>query len=196
MRVRCVHPGLTEELRFQLETRTIDSIAHSGRAGCSGLECGLVHVVYGLGRWAGLDGYYIADTDYSGYPMWYPAVFFQIVDPRSSRYWQPSIWTPPSRAGSWARVILPWAADHRLFEDLVNGEARAVAAFKRYRELMDLEFADDPARQTAHHLQDAWVQCPSCDDAWEVKDRVLEIIRCPYCKAIWLSPFGVNSPME
>lgn len=110
MRVRCVHPGLKEELRFQLETRTIDSIAHSGRADCSGLECGLVRVVYGLGRWAGLDGYYIADTDYSGYPMWYPAVFFQIVDPRSSRYWQPSIWTPPGRAGSWARVILPWAA--------------------------------------------------------------------------------------
>lgn len=187
MRVQCIHPGLTDELRACLDGETIEYIAQLGTA--SGLERGLHHVVYGFDQWGGLDGYYIADANCSWYPMWYPAVFFLTVDPRPSKHWQLSDWTSPAEPGFRASVIPPWAADLRFLEALLDGEPDAVAVFKQYRELMDLEFADDPARLAADHLQEAWVQCPGCDDAWEVQDRVPEMVRCPHCRAVWLSPF-------
>ncbi len=191
MRVKCTHPGLTEELRSHLDAKAIECIADLGMSDCPCLERGLNYAVYGLDRWEGLDGYYIADSEFWRFPTWYPAALFQTTDPRPSRYWMPSVWAKPGSAGVAAMLIPPCAADQGYLEDLIDGEASAVAAFKHYRELMDLEFVDDPARQLAAHLQDNWVQCPSCDDAWEVKDRISEMVRCPYCTAVWLSPFRI-----
>ena len=37
---------------------------------------------------------------------------------------------------------------------------------------------------------DDWVMCPNCDEAWQDRNiRVHEMVKCPKCESLYLSPF-------
>ncbi|MEQ8406409.1 MAG: hypothetical protein RKE49_15035 [Oceanicaulis sp.] len=107
----------------------------------------------------------------------------KIIDGRLSRYWvmrgpHPGAGPPIAR-----RLMISFpelAHDAGFLEKLSDGDPTVSAIWRRYRELMDLEFSD-PTLPMARHLEGDWYQCPRCDDGFEFDIRFQETLVCPTC---------------
>ena len=131
MKVECVvnktsaiPPELSESIKS--DTGVVDSI-----------QVGKEYVVYAIGNYRGHIWYYIADEYYSEYPIWHPEIFFKILDPRVSSYWQVSVHENEINIG-----FKEWIADRYFYESLTNGNKKALEIFSKYKRLMDEEFPE------------------------------------------------------
>lgn len=146
-----------------------------------------IYVVYSMNIYFGYVWYFTIRKGIN-YPLAYPSPAFEIVDGRLSRYWifsthvgrdtahTRSIWTFPE-----------WANEESFYEALTDAEERETKIFKRYKELMDLEFPNPSITLSAEILDDQWLLCPTCIDAWESTSKDGMVI-CPKCKQMMHNP--------
>lgn len=152
------------------------------------LIIGKEYVVYGITLFLGYVWYYICDEVYIYYPIWNPSPLFEVVDGRLSRYWSYGFY--PGSTESETHVIFgyeEWVNDPYHYDKLTDGEEVEVAIFRRYKELMDLEFPDPSLSKVATNLGDGWLMCPDCDEAWETSSSD-GMVRCPKCRLLMNNP--------
>ncbi len=146
------------------------------------------YVVYAMTLHCGHVWYYICDESYSYYPVWNPSPFFIVIDGKLSRYWvysfiEGEITTLRPRWG-----FSQWAEDPDYYDRLTDGEEAAVALFKTYKELMDIEFPDPSITQIATVGDSEWLICPDCMDAWNSPGDKDGMVICPKCKTMMHNP--------
>ena len=111
---------------------------------------GKEYTTYALSVFDGTMWYCICDEVYNFYPKWYSSIFFKIIDNRLSRFWISGYREENNR-------ILPflsfpeWAKDPYFYGELIEDNSNDPNAiiFKKYKELMDLEFPDPSISEKA-----------------------------------------------
>ena len=109
--------GYTKELRFAL-------------------TIGKEYTVYALYAWQGQVWYYICDDNYMYYPQENPAPLFEVVDSRSSKYWEVEM----AKNGLLTMAFPEWFVDPYFYDKLTDQEEAEVLMFEKRKELMDAEF--------------------------------------------------------
>jgi hypothetical protein len=125
--------------------------------------------------------------------MWKPAPLFEVARGEISKFWiynydplnipYETIWAFPE-----------WAKNpYKYYDRLTDCEDVEVEIFKKYKTLMDLEFPNPSVNLTAEILDDTWLMCPNCIDAWESTSQNGMVI-CPKCHNMmhnprWTEPF-------
>lgn len=131
----------------------------------------------------------ICDESYFLYPMWRPYPLFEIVDNKLSRYWIFALDSSTEKATP--IISFPeWANDPYFYGELVEGgpiDPNAVC-FKKYRELMDLEFSDAAVSEKAQIGDQDWLICPLCIDGWECANTRDAMVKCPKCRKVMHNP--------
>ena len=149
---------------------------------------GTEYLVYALTIRRGQVWYYVLDERRLGYPIWHPAMLFDVVDGRISRHWLFAMPEQGVRDGDVLFAFPEWTRDPvGYYDQLSNGDAKALGVFDRFRALMDLEFAGDVDRLLAEALGDGWIMCPQCKEAWQTT-ATGELLRCPECGTILRNP--------
>lgn len=188
MLVRCVRnrprdldPMWGEDIRawFDFDDRELE------------IKVGNYYTVYCISMQSGWLQYFVADEVYASlrYPVGYFAPFFEVVDPRSSRYW--IVCTQAESRSSLLLSFEEWARDERFYERLVDGEAPVQSVFRERKEAMDLEFGHPLVMEFAAVADAGWLLCPICGDAW--RNRSLgELVRCTVCHAVSRNPVAAS----
>ncbi len=153
------------------------------------LIIGKEYVVYAVGEFENATWYCICDEHYTYYPMWRPFPLFGIVDNRLSRYWVFSLqeWENKKQP----LISFPeWANDSYFYGELVEGNSndQNAVTFRKYKELMDLEFPDKAITEIAEIGDSDWLICPTCIDAWDCPNAQDGMVTCPKCKKIMNNP--------
>jgi hypothetical protein len=147
--------------------------------------------VYALTLFLNYVWYYICDEDYVYYPVWNPSPLFEVADGRLSKYWKYNFFRATSRWPKNKTIFSfeEWAANpYQYYDNLTNEEEAEVAIFKRYKNLIDLEYPDSSIKKKATHLRNNWVMCPACDESWEESSRN-GMVKCPKCGEYLHNPF-------
>jgi hypothetical protein len=166
----------------------LDPIGGYDKATIFPLEPRKEYAVYALTLRRGGVWYYIVDDRLLDYPVWHPAPLFKVEDPRVSRYWVFAFHGQGIRDGDAVFAFREWAEDPLSFYDrLSDGDSDAVAVFRRYRELMDIEFSNRGEQPVAESLDDGWLLCPACREAWRTT-AVGTLVRCPNCSVLLRNP--------
>ncbi len=142
------------------------------------------YTVYAITEFFGHIWYCICDEDYSSYPMWHPALLFQVSDNRLSRYWVFSL-KESSRPFIGLRE---WAIEKGFYDRLTDWKKRETDIFNKYKEEMDLEFPDKLIKTIAEIGDTKWLICPTCLDAWESPGNRDGMVRCPKCRQMMHNP--------
>lgn len=147
------------------------------------------YIVYAMTINLGYIWYYICDEAYSYYPIWNPSPLFEVVDGKISKYWIYSFKRGKNLDETNVVMAFPeWARDSEIFYDkLSDGEENEVNIFKKYKILMDLEFPDESIKEQASIIENDWIMCPVCSDAWQVS-CIPAMVECPSCKKILHNP--------
>jgi len=188
MLVRCTNNDL----------RSVDAASPLGREiGCwfgasstlLPLENGGLYVVYGLQFKDGWLRYFLADDDYlaTGYPLSYVAGFFEVVDRRLSHCWVSQHPSDPEPSLDVVMAFPEWTDDPGFYERLVDGDADAVRIFRRRKEFMDVEYPSPLIDDPAEVVDECWLLCPRCSDAWE-STTLVGLVRCPSCSTLLANP--------
>ena len=87
--------------------------------------------------------YCICDDDYAKadggyYPMFWPAPFFEILDPSVSKYWHFTL-TPEMKSHIAILAFPEWVEDKFFYDKLTDLEPEAIEIFQGYKDKMDLE---------------------------------------------------------
>ncbi|MEZ7276345.1 hypothetical protein [Pseudoalteromonas sp. 68 DY56-GL68] len=125
-------------------------------------------------------------TELHSFPMAIDRSDVDIIDNRIS-----GAWVYGSDNGSSKNVILSfpeWANDSYFYQNLVESNGDAGSIFRAYQHELEMEFADSDISISAVILQDSWIQCPKCGEAWEL-NKGGEAIECPKCDSKLLNPF-------
>jgi len=154
------------------------------------IEIDAEYTVYGMTVRNGCIWYYTRDKAFTYFPRWKPSYFFEVVDPRLSRYWIYSCKKFKNYSQAHPIITFPqWADNHPDFYDMLSdGEEKEVMIFKTYKELMDLEFPDSSISEIAQIGDDEWLICPTCLDAWQYNDDKDALVRCPKCLKVLNNP--------
>ena len=183
MKVRCVSKSGAELLESYL-----DPEGGFDRATIFPLELGKEYLVYAVTLRRGGVWYYLLDERGIEYPVWSPAPLFEVSDPRLSQYWIFGFHGGGVRSGDAVFAFVEWASDPLGYYDkLSDGEVNARSVFRRYRELMELEFDMQVDRPAAEELGDGWMMCPQCREAWQTSVSG-PLLKCPNCSAILKNP--------
>ncbi len=183
MFVRCISNQLTE----------ISPFARQGLRECP-VEPGRGYTVYGmsLDSSSGID-YFVSEE----FPYCIPAELCEVVDGRIPRCWiynqniiKMRVPSPHLLlAANWGYPEYASVPDH--YPGVVDGHPQHIAIFRRWKEIMDMEYPNPDVALTAGPLEGNWLQCPACLDAWESTSRD-GMVRCPACKAVQRNPRYVN----
>lgn len=149
---------------------------------------GSLYTVYAIAIREGVPWYFIADDlhEILSYPLAYASVLFDERDNRVSSCWEVVIQGKDSNS----EVIIAfkeWVNDANFFEHLIDGNALEVQIFSQYKAFMDMEYPSPSINDKAELLEDAWLMCPHCAEAWE-SAITLGMIRCPKCFSCLLNP--------
>ena len=107
-----------------------------------------------------------------------------VVDFRLSQFW---IFGGAKNDNYSGIISFPeWANEESFFQNLIEG-GEASEVWQKYREVLEMEYADSNLSNSAERLSDGWVQCFSCLNAWR-PDLRLENIKCPSCSRNQLNP--------
>lgn len=145
------------------------------------------YIVYALSEFYQNIWYCICDESYTYHPMWIPHPFFQVVDYRISRYWIFSFKEDLDK-NRFFFGFPEWAKEPDFYNNLTDGEEREVTIFRTYKELMDLEFPDSSVSEIAQIVDDEWLMCPFCIDAWRSLNDRDALVKCPKCLRILNNP--------
>ncbi|MFA6915651.1 MAG: hypothetical protein WC222_04585 [Parachlamydiales bacterium] len=150
------------------------------------------YVVYGMIIEDGYMWYYICDETYSYYPVWKPSPLFEVINNQLSRYW---VYSCKKEFDYISVIAFPeWAENpYDYYDRLTDGFDKEIEIFKRYKELMDLEFPDPTVTIKAEIGDESWLLCPLCIDAWESTNKLDALVRCPKCQTIMNNPRYFNS---
>ncbi|MFA6915648.1 MAG: hypothetical protein WC222_04570 [Parachlamydiales bacterium] len=145
------------------------------------------YVVYGSTIRDGFIWYYICDEYYSYYPAWWPSPAFEVINSQLSRYW---VYSCKEEVDYIPIIAFPeWAENpYDFYDRLTDGFNKEIEIFKRYKELMDLEFPDPSISLKAEVGDESWLLCPLCIDAWESTNKLDALVRCPKCQTIMNNP--------
>ncbi len=160
-----------------------------------GLTVGKMYTVYGLSVHDGFVDYLVLEED--RYPISYPAPLFEILDGRPSRYWVFHFGEVRWKyKGEKEHVEYDQSfhfsefRDEGFYERLFDDSPAETAIFQKYKKLMDEEFPEPPdpsITESAVQIEDGWLQCPSCSDAWK-SDSGHGMVSCPSCGANLRNP--------
>ncbi len=105
------------------------------------LLVGKEYVVYAITVVNGYFWYYIADEHYLYFPVYKPAVLFEITDPRLSKYWKIGF-EFYKEEGLKEQIIAykEWVDEPSYYDFLSDDRKREVEIYNRYKKLMDVEF--------------------------------------------------------
>jgi hypothetical protein len=106
-----------------------------------------------------------------------------IVDNRLSRFWVFGNAVQATKVSNARPAILAfpeWVNDVGFFQKIVEGEGGAGDIWREYKEKMELEFASSDLVKTAILLDNGWLQCVNCSNAW-TPDLNGEVVSCPSC---------------
>lgn len=161
------------------------------------LNEGHYYAVIGIRNYKNILYFLINNCDYSTYPSHMPSGLFEIIDKRFSRYWK-----LPENVTKYDDIMhlspgqlitfQEWCdAENDFYTAIVDGdfEDETVKIYVRYRELMEYEFKNPSITDAAKLIETNWVQCLSCFDAWQLSNND-EIIKCPSCNRVMLSPLA------
>lgn len=152
------------------------------------LNVGEKYTVYGMTIYMGYVWYYICDRLYSYYPSWKPCPLFEVIEGDLSIYWVFNFFMDSNPQYSQTIWAFPeWANDEYYYDQLTDGKEEQVKIFKGYKELMDLEFPDTDCPYKAEIIDDKWLLCPICIDAWQSSD-LSGMVRCDKCSTMMNNP--------
>jgi hypothetical protein len=154
------------------------------------LEMGKEYNVYGMMIKDGEVFYYICDRVHLFFPVARPFHLFEIIDSRLSRYWIFGIIEGFKKHPVW--IFPEWVNEPYFQDSLTDLEKREVAIFKSYKELMDLEFPDSFVSETAQIIDNEWLMCSSCLEAWKSSSDVNALAKCPKCHKTLNNPLYKN----
>ncbi len=119
------------------------------------------------------------------YPKFYPSDFFEIEDNRLSKFWvlDGDLIFPLSKIEYPVLISFKEMIENEyFFDEILDCKNNTCQIFKQYKELMDLEFANN-SYPKSKSIGDNWFLCYKCDSAIEDCSN-LEIIRCSNCQAL------------
>jgi tRNA(Ile2) C34 agmatinyltransferase TiaS len=87
----------------------------------------------------------------------------------------------------------PELIQRSVFDQLALGDESARQLFYKRQQSADMEFLDLHIEKTATVLNDNWVQCPLCGDAWE-STSLDAMVRCPKCQGLSRNPRYWSAP--
>jgi hypothetical protein len=150
---------------------------------------GKEYIVYAVWIYLGYIWYCICDENYMFYPMWKPGMLFEVTDNRLSRYWIFSLDEDNNKKVPFLGFP-EWANDPYFYSELVDGnggDSNAIV-FKKYKELMDLEFPNSSISAIAQIGDENWLICPQCIDAWQSTNNKDALVKCPKCHTVYNNP--------
>ncbi len=152
------------------------------------------YLVYAMECFYGYIWYYICDERHDSTdkcPFWnpYPSVLFELIDGRLSTFWRYNSYVDKeSKCTEYIFALPEWAKNSvKFYYRFIEGESPEIDIFKKYKVLMDLEFPDDMITEKATILDNEWLMCPVCIDAWQSKS-VAGMVECPKCKNAFHNP--------
>lgn len=157
------------------------------------IQEGKEYIVYAIGISYGSVWYCICDEAYMFYPNWTPSHLFEISDNRLSRYWVFNIEKQGDK--NLPYLAFPeWANDPFFYGKLLDGDSTDPNAllFKKYKELMDLEFPSLSISEKAQIGDQEWLICPKCFKAWQSESQIDAIVKCPQCQTQLNNPKYIN----
>jgi hypothetical protein len=124
-------------------------------------------------------------------PYTLPALFCEVEDGRLSKYFEFSqVIEKSGRGEERVRYTIGFpeiVRDPLFFARIVDHDPEAQQVFRHYQKLLVFEFPDPNVRDVGIQLQENWVQCFRCRDAWE-SEWVPGMIQCPKCEAVMRNP--------
>lgn len=114
-----------------------------------------------------------------------PAALFDIIDSRVSAHWHVA-----QHSGRRDVVLLgfpEYVNSLELVTGIIEARPKALAEFAAQCRVMDREFPVPGVAGRALALNDDWVQCSVCMDAWEPEANVA-MIDCPKCGTLLHNP--------
>lgn len=150
-----------------------------------GLTIGETHVVCAMFCILPQSVNYCINT---GHLMVAPSGFFEVVDGRTPRNWYFEADGPndDDAAFHWGYKEFVTSNAHRA--KLFDGDSDAVAIFNEFKNLCLLEYSIPNIAEVAKQLEDGWVMCAACCDAWQPVSLTDEMLRCPTCKLLQHRP--------
>lgn len=188
MRVKCI-----KNRGAALPKDCLDPISGFDEKTRFALIIGKEYIVYGFTLYLGYVWYYLCDENYTYYPFWNPAPLFEVVDNRLSRFWRYNHITGSNHEKTNVIVAFKeWVNDPFYYDKLTNGEESAIAQFKHYKELMDLEFPIMAIASNPIPIENDWLMCPDCNETWQVSSSS-GMLKCPRCSRLLLNPFWTQN---
>ena len=148
----------------------------------------LFYTVYGMMVQDQSIRYFLFTESESYYPFLYEASDFDIIDPRLSKYWKYYAYQlsdPLRYYNLW--VYSEWGTDQEHYDKIVDCYDEEVEIFEKYKYLMDMEFPNPSIELSAEALDDEWLLCKDCIDAWQSTTDD-GIVICPKCYKMMLNP--------
>ena len=146
------------------------------------------YTVYGMILIGDIMWYYLAkDTD-SILIGKYPSPLFEILEGGLSKYWMFS--STKGVDGKTPRSILAfpkWANDPDFELQLKKNDIQALELFKKYKELMDLEYVDVAILGRVKEIGDTYLVCGHCSTKW-YSVGIEAQVRCPKCEMLMYNP--------
>ena len=147
------------------------------------------YLVYAMKLISGYMWYAICEENYTSYPIWKPSSLFFIESGYLSKYWIYSFERGKDRDETITKIAYPeWANNHYYYDALTDGDKEEVEIFKKYKALMDLEFSNPGITDKATALDEDWLLCPFCIDAWQTTSKDGMVI-CPKCQRMLHNPY-------
>jgi hypothetical protein len=153
--------------------------------------------VYAMEIWNDKPVYYVCDHEFGFLPPFIPAKipcsFCEIIDDRLSRYWvfwynknlKVAMWAFPEWAGGWECINEPDEYVNEGFYDrMMNGKQSDIKIFDVYKEAIDMEYPNHLVSERAKILDEEWLQCPFCLDAWKSVNAMNAMVKCPSCQYV------------
>ena len=113
-----------------------------------------------------------------------------ILDNRLSKFWVFGNVTQATINSNERPAILAfpeWVNDIGFYQNIIESTGGSGDIWREYKEKMELEFAPSDLVKTAIDLDNGWLQCVDCSDAW-LPELIGEAVSCPSCSAIQRRP--------
>lgn len=152
----------------------------------------MIYLVYGI-LFRKEKFFYEILTTHTFYTTSIPASFFDVIDHRISSLFRIGTMDDGNDHKMFFLSFAEWVGDKDFFGKLVDRDSKTEKIFSHYRDILYLEFRHPEIKESAIILQNGWVQCPFCTEAWELSYPVFEMCRCPECNNVLLNSYISSS---
>ncbi len=185
MKVKCLYITNEKFFKKKFEHQTYEKYEND-------LVLGKEYLVYGILYYEMDYNYLIFDENRS--PFWYLSNLFEIIENHLSALWYfrhfENSNTFRTIFGYNELVNNEYHNDDLMKENkdnLIEKEERALTIFYKRKKEMDMEFPDFSNKEQATLIDQNWLMCPKCVDAWG-SNSIFAMVECPKCKNIMHNP--------